>query len=114
MVSTKIIGFYIFFLIIFTTFTGLFSISKDSSNFDYKNYLLISKYRDKLSQQEGVLSKVVNTLLLPFILLDALIFLLAFLGISFTFLPPLVNILVFTPLGLIVFFDYVLPYVRGN
>lgn len=114
MVNTKIIGFYITFLIIFGTFAGLFVFGNTGESFDYKKYLVVSKVREKLSMGDGFISNIISASLIPFLLIDALMLLLAFVGVSFSYLPTLLNVIVFTPLGLMVIFDYVLPYVRGN
>ncbi len=114
MANTKIIIFYIMFLVFFNFFAGSFSLSQETKEFDITNYAKVSQIRDKLKANDGILSSIFSIVLAPFLLIDYLIILIVLMGLGVTILPPIVNILLFTPLGILFTFDYVLPYARGN
>jgi|WetSurMetagenome_2_1015567.scaffolds.fasta_scaffold576008_1 hypothetical protein len=113
MVSTKILVIYLFFVIIFSFFYTSLT-SDESQKFDARNYLVITKIRQSLDKTDNLISNILKVVLIPFILIDALIFIFVVVGFSFSVMPVYLDILFLTPMGIIIMFDYVLPYIRGN
>jgi hypothetical protein len=113
MVNSKVLVIYLFFLVFFSfIYSGITSDS--SNNFNAKDYLVVSKIRDALGKTDNWLTDIFRVVLIPFILIDILVFIIAMVGFSFVQIPFYIDVLILTPLGIIVMFDYILPYLRGN
>lgn len=112
MANTKILIFYLMVLVFFGTLSGF--VSTDSQEFELSNYLKISELRNELKSNEDIFSSLISYVLIPFIIIDFIVGLIAILGFGFSSLPSIINIILFTPLSLIIIFDYVLPMIRGN
>ena len=109
---------------------GLIKINDTTDNkikdFDIKKLLPVYSFRTKLIEQKNTLEteggsavkkffySVSSFLLAPFVLVDGLIFVLVLTGYSFAILPALFQILLITPISIIIIIDYVIPVVRGN
>jgi hypothetical protein len=76
--------------------------------------MVISRVRMTLDNNNNLISDIFKIVLIPFLLIDVIIFIVVLLGVSFTILPAYIDVLFLTPLSVIVIFDYVLPWFRGN
>lgn len=112
MANTKVLMFYVFFLIIISTMFGLVGI--DNDGFSIEKYLVVSKLRNDLEENRNFVSSVISIVLVPFLVINYMIALLILVGFGFTQIPAVLNILIFTPLGLWIVFDYIIPIIRGN
>jgi len=112
--NTKLIMFYIFFLVIFNTFAGMFALSDESKDFNISSYMKVSEAQNKLEQRDDFLSSVLKIVLFPFILIDFIVVLTVIIGLSVSILPPIINVILFVPLGIMIIFDYIIPVIRGN
>lgn len=108
-------------LVFFNFFAGAFALSQESEEFSIEKFALITKLRgivqDNFEQGnlfEKVLFGTLNVVLLPFLAVDLVIFLLITIGTGISILPPLIELLLFSPLGIIVIYEYILPLIRGN
>lgn len=114
MANTKFITFYIFFLVFFNFFAGSFALSDESQNFELKKYMKITNIINQWDKSESIIGSVLKVVLIPFLLIDYVVVLIVLMSYGFTILPTAIEILIFTPIGIIITFDYILPYFRGN
>ena len=116
MVSTKTLVIYLMVLVFFNFFAGQFVISQNEDEFNIQKYLLISNVREKIfsDSADNVFTSFAKVVTAPFLLIDAMIFIIVVIGTGVSVLPPSIELLLFTPLGILVIFEYVLPMVRGN
>lgn len=114
MANTRALTIFILFFVFFNTLIGLFSIDTGSEETDISKYFVFSNFREKLEQNENFFSSVVSVVLIPFVLIDGIITLFALMGHGFVVLPNLVKVFFITPLSIIIFYQYILPYLRGN
>jgi hypothetical protein len=112
MAETKYLILYVLFIIFFNSFLGMFLLS--DQNVNIQDYLYISNIRQNLQDNESWFTDIINVLLVPFMIFDAIIGIIVLMGVSFTVMPPFLNLLIYTPLSLFVFIDYVVPMIRGN
>jgi len=71
----------------------------------------------KENTEPGFLSGIASLgvfMLAPFIIIDGIIIVISLLGYGFTVIPNIFNIILFAPLSIFIFIDYVLPMLRGN
>jgi hypothetical protein len=132
MANTNILIFYIFFLVIFNFFAASFALSADSRNFNLSEQIPLSELRIKIqnlisriSDSESIIDNALTDLidaialmalypvLFVVVVFAYILFLLNMILIGVAALPAVVNILLFTPMGIIIVYDYVLPYLRG-
>ena len=118
MANSKALVIYLLFIVFFNFFVGGFGLEagdeSGSAEFNVEKYLIINQARDKLENSDSKVASVISVVLVPFVLLDALIFIFVVIGVGFSVLPAIINVILLTPAGIIVLFDYVLPMVRGN
>ena len=118
MVETKTIVFYLLFVVFFNFFAGAFSLQNEDSEFDINKGLLTNEIKNKILDSEIGKNKLIGStvaiLSLPFLILESLIFILYLIGLGFAVLPPILEILILSPIGIIIVFDYVIPAIRGN
>lgn len=113
MANSKVFIIYLMFLVFFNFLAGLYAFENDEA-FDIQKYLIVQRARASLAEENSIFSSVLRVVLAPFVLIDVLLFVLVTLSVSFVSIPPLLTTLLFTPLGIIILVDYVLPTVRGN
>lgn len=118
MPNTRTFVIYLFIVIFFNLFAGSFSLTSENNDISIKKTLVTTQIKDKILTHTGlgdwkIFSATANILALPFIILESLIFIISIIGIGFTVLPAIVEIILFTPLGIIVVLDYVIPVIRG-
>ena len=122
MVSTKTFLFYLMFILIFNLFVGGFGVNADENekpDIDIKKSFITTQVRDKIITWGGLdkfkpLQIATNIVAIPFIILESLLYVIYIIGLGFTILPPIIEILLLTPLGIMVILDYVVPAIRGN
>lgn len=114
MASTNTLVVFILLLVFFNTIVGMFALSDSSKNFSLTDYMFISKIRASLEQNKNWVSDIIKVILTPFLIIDGIIGLLTLLGIGFAVIPPIINVLIWTPITLIVTFEYIIPVIRGN
>lgn len=114
MVNTGVFKLYLLILIFFNFFAGSFNLNNNDDAFEVNKFFIVSNIRSNLDNADNVFSNILKIVLAPFILIDAVIFMLVVVGLGISVLPPIIEILMFTPLGLFVIFDYIIPAVRGN
>lgn len=114
MASTGVFKIYLLILVFFNFFAGGFNLTNSEDSFEIEKYLFITKIRTNLESNDDTFSSILRVVLAPFILLDALIFMLVVIGLGITVLPPIVEIILFTPMAIFIVFDYLIPAVRGN
>lgn len=114
MADTKVFKIYLLILIFFNFFAGGFGLSEEGNRFDVQRFLVISHVREKLGEADNLLADLLKVVLVPFMLIDVLIFMIMVVGTGIAVLPPIVEILLFAPMALFVIFDYVIPTLRGN
>ena len=78
MANTKILMFYIFFIVIFGTLAGLIGLNND--DFDLNNFLVVSSLRSKLDANDGIFSSVLKVVLIPFLIIDFVVGLFGIIG----------------------------------
>ena len=114
MARLRALKVYLLILVIFNFFAGGFGISAQGDEFNLDKYRFITEIRSNLAENEDTFSSLLRIVLVPFILIDALIFLVAILGVGISVLPPAIELLLFAPLAIFVIFDYIIPMFRGN
>lgn len=114
MANIKAFVIYLAFIVIFNFFVGSLVLSNENSTVDIQSKLIISKTIAKLGEAEGLMNTVLQIALIPFLVIDLLIFVVMITTVSFSIIPAIVNTIIFVPLGIIVIFSYVLPMIRGN
>lgn len=114
MANTNYLTFFILVLVFFNFFAGSFSLSKESEDFNITKYLAVSNLRTKLEVNKNLFTSILNVVLIPFLLIDGIIFLFVIIGVGVSILPPIVNLLIFIPIGIIITYDYIIPSIRGN
>lgn len=114
MAETKTLVIWIFFIVIFNLFTGMLISESTNSNVDIKNYMVVSKVKDKFLVGDDLFTNIIRVVTVPFLLIDLLLVVVVLMGISFSVLPPIIELLVFSPLILIITLDYLIPMFRGN
>lgn len=112
MASTNSLYIFILFVVFFNVILGMFAISQD--NFNINNYTPITQLRTNLENNHNWVSDILRVILIPFMVIDGLVLLITLLGLGFTLIPPILAVLIYTPLTLFVVFDYVIPTIRGN
>lgn len=122
---------FIFILVIFNFLAGTMGTiesSEDSNrgrDFSIKKLMPITnihsdlqdKQKDYEEESRGFLSGLTSLtifIITPFILLDVLIMVVGLLSYGFSVVPPIFNIIILTPMTIIIMIDYVIPMIRGN
>ena len=112
MVESRTLIIYLFFLIIYSFFVSSFAF--EEVNKTIMDYAPLTSTFIKLNQSENLFGSIIKYVLLPFLLIDVIFILLGMIAISFITMPPILSVLIVSPVGIIITFDYILPYVRGN
>lgn len=74
----------------------------------------IQKIRANLENNHNWASSILNVVLIPFLIFDGIIALCVLLGMGFSVIPTIINVMIYVPLTLIVTFEYIIPIIRGN
>lgn len=116
MANIKIFVSFLMIIVFFNFFAGGFQISKQSETFEIQKYLIISKIRESIftDSANNIFTSITKVITAPFLLIDAMIFILVVIGTGISVLPPIVEIFIFSPLSILIIFDYILPMIRGN
>lgn len=99
----------ILFSFFYTGFTNT-----DDQTFNIKQYMAISNARTRLSDVDNVFTNILNIVLVPFLLIDLILFVFIIIGYTFISIPIILTVIILTPMGLLILFDYVIPMLRGN
>lgn len=110
MANTKYLKVYILLFVLFYSMVGYFNLSDTDTNL--QNYMPIKNIIDSLNNKW--ISNVIKVVLIPFIIIDYIIILLYFIGISWSLIPIILNLLLITPIAIFIMFDYVVPLIRGS
>ena len=108
------------FIVLFNLLVGLFQVSSENKaeGVDISKEFLTNNIKQQILDtplgQNKIIGGTIQILSLPFLILESLIFVLAIIGTGFIILPPIIELLIFTPLGIMIIIDYVLPMIRGN
>ena len=122
---------FIFILVIFNFLAGTMgtmnteNTSNKGKDFSIKKLMPVTNIHNNLQDKQeqyneeskGFLSGLTSLtifILTPFILLDVLIMIVGLLGYGFSVVPPIFNIIILTPMTIIIMIDYVIPMIRGN
>lgn len=126
MVSTKLLTIYLFVLLFFNFFLGQFEIAKDtfSSDMESSKGFIVTKlktdannYWNEVLGKDSWLNKLisfpVDIIFIFLFIIEGIIYIVGLIvnGIS---MFPTINLLLITPLGLILLYEYVIPLIRGN
>lgn len=111
--NSKVLVFYLLFLVIFSFFVSSFKIEEDS-NKSLSDFAVVTKTISKMNESQSALLNILKYVLIPLVSIDIILVILSMLVITFTSLPIIINTLIFTPIGVIITIDYVLPMIRGN
>ena len=112
MANSKALVIYILFFTFFSFFVGLFAL--EQQNKSIADFRFMDTVYNALNKNESFFTSVLKVILIPFLVIEALYLILALIGVSFVTLPPVITLLVLTPMGIIITIDYVIPVIRGN
>jgi len=119
MVKTSTFLIFIMIVIFFNFFAGAFQLTSENESTAIEKTLFTNQIKDKILTATGwgnfkLIEGILTVLSLPFIIIESLIFVLVIIGTGFSILPPIIEIMIFTPLGIIIILDYIIPVIRGN
>jgi len=113
MANTKVLVFYILFLIFFSTLSGFFYVEDKNKTILFEN-ILYTKTKDAVNTGIGFLDNAFKIVLAPLLVIDVLSTIIALVSISFISIPPILSSIILAPMVFIIIIDYVLPMIRGN
>jgi len=110
MAETHYLKYYITFYIIFSFMLGLFFNS--IGDFNIMEKLPVTNLIANM--QSGFFYDIFKIVLLPFIVIDFLVLIVGFIGLTFNVLPTTISVLLLAPIGIFILIDYIIPMIRGN
>jgi len=114
MANVRPLMLYLMIITTFSFFIGQFAITNENATEGVQAFRITEWARQTfVSDSSGVISSVIKVVTAPFLLLDLLLYVFAVISVGFFILPGWVNIFIFTPLGILVIFDYIIPLIRG-
>jgi hypothetical protein len=114
MAHTRILFFYILFVTFFSLMSGYFIAEQnDGVDIVFSN-IIYNAVTDTLETGVGWIDSIANAIFIPFLVIDILSTMLSLLFLSFVGLPSIINIIIFTPLSIMIILEYILPMIRGN
>lgn len=90
------------------------SVDENIKGFDISDYMVTSNVIADLNTHNNWWSDLLKVAVLPFLLFDVLFAIVSIMFFSYSQVPAIINVILFSPLIVMVFLDYVLPYIRGN
>lgn len=124
MASGKTYIVYIMFIIFFNFLVGMFAFQSETESSKYtadsmmKSINIRNSIIDAMNPESSWLGKltsgIVSVAALPFIVIEAILWLAGVILYGSTLIPTVMQALIITPLGLLVLFDYIIPMIRGN
>lgn len=112
MADSSLLKFYVFFLIFLSIFVSQLELG--GNTFDINEYRVFYRMSNALSASQNQFLNLLSVVLIPFMVIDILIGIIAMIGFSFYFMPPILTTIILAPLGFFIIIDYVIPMVRGN